>query len=392
MQSLKTTHEVRRIAVLVEYPTVHGGENSMLAALKHLLDSNRQRPAFDFCVMGPAAGAMADRVASLGIPFVELNLFDAEGRRLPRDRSVVHVLEAVKKSGVHLIHGNSLSMGRLLGAASRQDSSLLATAHLRDIMKLSHAAIVDLNANRKLIAVSRATLQFHVKQGLAEDSVSVIHNGIDADHFSADPAERTRVRDELGIATDATVLLTVGQIGLRKGLDTLIEVARGLMRSRHRIHWLLAGERFSQKAETVEYEARVLDSFSRYEPSLQLHPLGYRHDVPSVMQAADVLVHAARQEPLGRVLLEAAASGLPIVATDVGGTSEILTHRMTALLVPADSPQPMAAAVAELIADSKLRQRLAAAAGQSIRTHFSITESAEKLAGVWQSVLAESRP
>lgn len=390
MQSLRPAHQARRIAVLVEYPTVHGGENSLLAALKHLLESNRQHRSFDFCVMGPAAGAMEDRVASLGIPFVELTLFDAQGHRLPRERCVVHVLDAVTKFGADLIHGNSLSMGRLLGAASRQDSGLVSTAHLRDIMKLSRSAIADLNANRKLIAVSLATLQFHIQQGLDEHSVSVIHNGIDADHFSADPAEGTRIREELGIARDATVLLTVGQIGLRKGLDTLTEVARRLAGTRRRIHWLLAGERFSQKAESVEYEARVLDSFSTYEPNLQLHPLGYRHDIPSLMQAADVLVHAARQEPLGRVLLEAAASNLPIVATDVGGTSEILTHRMTAMLVPADSPQPMAAAVSELIGDPNLRKSLATAAGKSVRTHFRIAESAEKLAGVWHSVLAES--
>lgn len=380
----------RKIAIVVEYPTVHGGENSMLAVLKHLLSEALPEQPFDFVVMGPPGSAIADRVECLGIPFGELNLFGPDGTRLPRDRAVSNLLDAVEKSGAALVHGNSLSMGRLLGAAARQRSELPVTTHLRDIMKLSRAAIADLNANRKLIAVSRATRNFHEQQGIDRNLVSVIHNGIDATDFAAEPIEGVKVRHELGIEEDATVLLTVGQIGLRKGLDTLTHVADRLSRDGHRIHWLLAGERFSQKPESVEYEARVMESLSQYEPALKLHALGYRHDVPALMQTADILVHAARQEPLGRVLLEAGASGLAIVATDVGGTSEILTHEQTAILVPADAAEQMATAIQELISDGKLRRRLASAARESIEARFGIAESAMKLVGVWERVLQNS--
>lgn len=379
---------MHRIAILVEYPTVNGGENSMLAVLSHLLSGKSPEAGLEFCVLGPAQGAMADRVSELGIPIIELNLFDDAGRRLPKDLAIPRLLEAAELSGANLVHGNSLSMGRLLGAVMRARPSFVATAHLRDIMKLSRAAISDLNANRRLFAVSGATLAFHVGQGLDESVGAAVHNGIDVDAFAAEGSAGLRIRRELGIPEDAIVLLTVGQIGLRKGLDTLAEVAQRLADIRPGIHWLLAGERFSQKAESVEFEAQILRDFSACAPALKLHWLGYREDIPDLMRASDLLVHGARQEPLGRVLLEAAASRLAIVATDVGGTGEIITSGESGLLAPVDSSVAITAAIVRLIDDKSLREDLAENAHRRIRSGFGIAKSAEALVSVWKSVIS----
>ncbi len=379
---------MHRIAILVEYPTVNGGENSMLAVLRHLLSGKSPEACLEFCVLGPVQGAMADRVSELGVPITELNLFDDAGRRLPKDQAIPRLLEAAEFSGANLVHGNSLSMGRLLGAATLARPSFVATAHLRDIMKLSRAAISDLNATRQLLAVSEATLAFHVEQGLDEAVGAVLHNGIDVDAFAAEESSRLRIRSELGIPEDATVLLTVGQIGLRKGLDTLAEVAQCLTDIRPGVHWLLAGERFSQKAESVEFEAQVLRDFSACAPALKLHRLGYREDIPDLMRASDLLVHGARQEPLGRVLLEAAASRLAIVATDVGGTGEIITDGESGLLTPVDSSEAITSAIVRLIDDERLREEFAANAYRRIRSDFGIAKSAEALVSVWKSVIS----
>jgi len=379
---------MHRVAILIEYPTVNGGENSMLAVLRHLLD--RAKSEFEFCVLGPTEGAMPARLSELGIPIEPLNLFDDTGRRLPRELAIPRLLEAAKASGADIVHGNSLAMGRLLGAASRAQPTFVATSHLRDIIKLSGAAISDLNATRRLISVSEATLQFHVGQGLDESVGTAIHNGIDAESFAADISARARIRNELGIPADAIVLLTVGQIGLRKGLDTLAAVGQRLADARTGIHWLLAGERFSQKAESIEFDASILRAFAECEPSLKPHKLGYRRDIPELMRASDVLVHGARQEPLGRVLLEAAASELAIVATDVGGTGEIIVDGESGLLVPADAPAVMTDAISRLIDDDSFRSQIVAAAHRMIQSDFGIAKSAEALADVWKSVISSA--
>ena len=87
---------------------------------------------------------------------------------------------------------------------------------------------------------------------------------------------------------------------------------------------LIVGQRHSQKAEAVEYEQQLRRfADENFEPD-QIQWLGRSTEVPRLMQQAKLLIHCAKQEPLGRVLLEAAAAGLPMVTTKVGGTPEIL--------------------------------------------------------------------
>ncbi|MGZ0174350.1 MAG: glycosyltransferase family 4 protein, partial [Planctomycetales bacterium] len=144
------------------------------------------------------------------------------------------------------------------------------------------------------------------------------------------------------------------------------------------------------KSESVEFEANVLRDFSACEPALELHRLGYRDDIPDLMQAADLLIHGARQEPLGRVLLEAAASGLATVATEVGGTSEIIVDGESGVLVPPDSVAAMTDAISGLIANAGRRMELASAAQLRISTDFGIANSAESLASLWRSAISNA--
>jgi glycosyltransferase involved in cell wall biosynthesis len=109
--------------------------------------------------------------------------------------------------------------------------------------------------------------------------------------------------------------------------------------------------------------------------------------MPELMNAADVLVHPAHQEPLGRVLLEAAASGLAIVATDVGGTSEILRAGESALLIPKANPVALAEAILQLAGNAELRSHLAENARSRVQERFSIESAAENLHAQWVRLL-----
>jgi glycosyltransferase involved in cell wall biosynthesis len=372
---------VKRIAILFEYPSVNGGENSMLAALQYL--TSRAAAKFSFVAIAPESGPLAGRLDELGIERHSLSMFADDNQRRPRDAVEVDIRAAVNELRPDLLHGNSLSMGRWLGRmADSLDVQL--TTHLRDIMGLSKAAVRDLNRNARLMAVSNATRDFHVRQGIDPERIRVVRNGINADEFARCETARQTIRVELGIPENAVAVLTAGQIGLRKGLDTLAEAAVALSGTHVGIHWLLAGERFSTKDESIEFERSVDRQFRLAGARLTYHRLGWRSDMARVMSAADILVHAARQEPLGRVLLEAAAAGLAIVATDVGGTSEILHHEESALLVAADQPQPMTAAIKRLVENQDARLRFGQAARRRIQSSFRLEDSADRLAAEWR--------
>ena len=96
------------------------------------------------------------------------------------------------------------------------------------------------------------------------------------------------------------------------------------------MHWLIVGERTSNKDESRNFESGLRSTAAQPPLAGRVHFLGSIADVPRLMTECVLLVHAARQEPLGRVLLEAAASGLAVVATDVGGTREIFPTALTA--------------------------------------------------------------
>lgn len=155
------------------------------------------------------------------------------------------------------------------------------------------------------------------------------------------------------------------------------------------VHWLIVGERTSNKDESREFE-ELLQSIAGDEPLAgHVHFLGSRADVPNVLAECDLLVHAARQEPLGRVLLEAAASGLAIVATDVGGTREIFPRDAdAAILVPPDNRSALAEALGDLLQDDHRRKALGVAARQRAESAFDIRNAVTRLIEQYHSVLA----
>ncbi len=120
----------------------------------------------------------------------------------------------------------------------------------------------------------------------------------------------------------------------------------------------------------------------------RVHFLGSRSDVPQLLNECQLLVHAARQEPLGRVLLEAAASGLAVVATDVGGTREIFPRQAdAAILVPADNRSALADATFSILTHESRRAQLGRAARKQIESRFDIRDSAARLIDQYHAVL-----
>jgi glycosyltransferase involved in cell wall biosynthesis len=192
----------------------------------------------------------------------------------------------------------------------------------------------------------------------------------------------------LGLSPAAVLVGGIGQIGLRKGWDVLARAAVRIVAAFANVHFVLVGERHSQKQESLEFEADLRRTTAVPPLAGRFHFLGRRDDVPRLLNEWALLVHPARQEPLGRVLLEAASSGLAIAATDVGGTREIFPEDgLAAQLVPPDNPQALAAAVERTLGDAGLRQRLGAAARRRVEEAFEARVAAAGLVRHYREVL-----
>ncbi|MCA8985293.1 MAG: glycosyltransferase family 4 protein [Planctomycetaceae bacterium] len=370
-----------RIAVLMEFPSALGGERSLLAVADNL------RRECDFLILAPRGGSLEGEVASLGLTHLPFAFRDAQGNRFPDDVLFPRLEALLREHHCDLLHANSLTLCRFAGR-HRERISIPVTGHLRDIMRLSAKAMGDLTRLDRLIAVSRATAEAYFDQGYPRGGITVIHNGIDCDSYLSPP--RFTLRRELQLPPECRVAVVIGQIGLRKGHDTLLEALSTVAPSLPEWHFLILGERFSNKAESHEFIEQLDQISARAGLEPRIHWLGYMNDVPSVLAQADLLIHPARQEPFGRVLLEAAAAGVAILATDVGGTTELLKHGETAWLVPPNDVARLAAACQEVMQNQALRETLGSSARDHVKRNFTLEESSQAHLKIWRACLSSA--
>lgn len=369
-----------KVLLFFEYATLNGGEFSLLALLETLGQTE-----FEFVAAAPASGMLTGRLEQCGIQVLPLTLRDTHGHKRPIEQINSDLLELIRHVSPDLIHSNSLSMGRMMGRIASQ-LSIPCTSHLRDIIRLNKTTVSDLNRNAGLIAVSNATKQFHLAQGISSDKVQIIYNGVNTKRFHPNPPSGI-LKKELGLSESSVLIANIGQICLRKGQTVLAQAAVSLAEEFPDANYLFIGKRYSQKPESVSYENTLQLLFREGGIENRLFCLGFREDIPVILNEIDLLVHAAHQEPLGRVLLEAAFCSRPIVATDVGGTTEILTDQVSALVVPPDDTEVLITAIQRMLTDEHLRNRLGDQAHKLVREKFSLRTTAKETCAFWKSFL-----
>lgn len=355
----------KTLLVVFEFDTLNGGENSMLAVLSLLTNSKdsqwRIKAALPCHAASSSSGdatlneTLTTQLIKLGIETISLTTHQDDGSRKSQDQYRDDFAEVLRQYQPDVVLCNSLSTSRLCGPVAAQ-ANIRAAGYLRDIMKLSRKAVADINQLDRIIAVSQATMDFHIEHAMDAQKLRVVYNGVDLEQFhprSRSLPETAELKASLGIPEQSPVVLYVGQIGMRKGIDVLVESFGLILESVPKAHLLIVGERHSQKQEAIEYAEKAWRACFPFFG--RVHWLGRRSDVPELMAAADILLHPARQEPLGRVLLEAAASGLPIVTTLVGGSPEILgCNDSFDLLCKKDDAAAIAARVCQLLTDDRI--------------------------------------
>jgi len=365
-----------RVLLVFEHPTLNGGERSLLAVLPFL-----QRAGWDVDAFAPPSGPLADALQQLHV-WLPSPRTRREGQGV-RGFDVDALRTLLVERRYDLVHANSLTTGRLSGPVVAE-AGVPSIAHLRDIVGLKAAAVADLNRHSRLIAVSHATREFHVSQGVDGAKVAVVFNGVDGRLF----APRARNRKRSGTRTVGIV----GQIILRKGQEVGLAAAVEVMRARPDVEVVVLGARHSEKQETREYETRLHQIAADAGMTDRVRFLGTRDDVAELMPTWDLLLHTPRQEPLGRVLLEAAACGVPIVATEVGGTREIFTggEQDGAILIPVDDVRAAADACARLLDDDALADAVGANGRRRIETLFNVERAAAELLRHYEEVAARA--
>jgi L-malate glycosyltransferase len=359
--------EVRVLQVVL---SLHPGGTERLVL--ELVSRLRAEMPMAVCCLDES-GAWADEALSQNVSVSSL------GRR-PGFRPMLGkgIADAARRHGATVIHAHHYSpfvysaIGRLWGGPAR----IVFTEHgrLSDVGPSSKRRLANQllsRVARDVFTVSGDLRQHLIEEGFEARRVGVIYNGIDVGALPQ-KAARDEARRRIGATDDDLVVGTVARLDPVKDLQTLIG---GIAAAGTRpLRLIVIGDGPDRATlERVAREAGIAD---------RVQFLGHRDDARSWLGGCDVYANTSISEGISLTILEAMAAGLPVVATRVGGTPEIVdeTHGR---LVPARDREAVAAALRELGGQPELRQRMGAAGRAKVEARFTIERMVRDYAEVY---------
>lgn len=226
------------------------------------------------------------------------------------------------------------------------------------------------------VCVSQGVVDFAANEtGLSRRKLSVIPNGVEYEAFaSATPADLT----PFGVPVGSPVCITVGRLEKQKGIDVLLDAASRVKVDHPDCHFLIVGD----GRDRVALEARS----AQLGLVATTHFTGLRADVPNLLATATLFVLPSRWEGMANALLEAMASGLPVVATSVEGSTDLVRSGETGLLVPAGTSVELAAAICSVLATPSRSREMALAAQSTVRSGYTTDAAARAYCHLYEQL------
>lgn len=340
-----------------------------------------------FLVLG-ARNAVFERFMKLGLRCFFSPMYFTDRWHLFRYWSArKRIRRLIVREAPDIVHSNDLPTHQIISDATR-GTGIPRICHHRFVY--DHACLDWLNkfGGERHIFISHSLMEDLTTQSLRLHSSerAVVHDGLPLPTVPSSE-ERNQARKKLGLPLDRVIVLFAGQIIELKGVEDLL-LAWSLLPERVRAcsDLLFVGEDLQKQGayrRTMETKARELGCSARF--------LGFQQHVQEWQMACDIAAVPSRVEPLGLVVLEAMSLGVPVVACSVGGIRETVVDGQTGLLVPPRSPDKLAEALARLIVDADLRQRLGEQGRRRCEEQFSLQAHVRAVVKQYNTVLSPSR-
>jgi glycosyltransferase involved in cell wall biosynthesis len=300
-----------------------------------------------------------------------------------------------------IVHTHTLSTnfyGRLAAGLARVPHRVTTVhSYMRDLLQYDPSGTIgnrllfwhNQRATRRadrIIAVSEGVRSWLVDSGMPSARIHLVRCGVPLPSEDSLRADRQRLRGEWGLAEDQWVIGNVARAHPVKDQATLVEAAAPLLRDDPGARLVIAGDgpelpRLRARAQATGLGRRIM-------------LLGAVAEGRALMATFDVFALSSRMEGLPLVVLEAMAARRPVVATDVGGLSELIEHGVSGLLVPAGAPDCLRAALVQIRSDAGQASCLGAAGRRIVEEGYDVNRTAEEVAAIYRDILrpqADSR-
>ena len=369
---------------------VSGAERVLLLALAGL-DRDLIQPT----VVAPEGDLMAG-VADLGIPCVRVGEFNARFTMRPDKlisyaasliATVLDLRSKIAASDPDVVHANSIRAGIAALFATR-DTRRPVIWHVHDELKphpLSTGIrlLVLFSKRCRIVAVSKATAASFAGRLLKTSDIAVVHNAVDVSKI--DSVNRSaKLRDRLGVKNDDFLFGIVGQITPRKGQLELITTFAAVAAQMPAAKLLIAGAPIFN--DDYLYESRLVETVQELGLEDRVLFLGQRNDVVAIMKEIDTLIINSSSEAFVMVAIEAMACGTAVIATDVGGTREMIEHQHNGLLVDFGDARQLTGAITKMYSNGRIREIFARRSREKVARHLNVKSFIRKI----QVILVET--
>ncbi len=242
----------------------------------------------------------------------------------------------------------------------------------------------------KVLVNAESIREWLVDLGVPERKIVLIRNGVDLSLYLR-PAQRSSIRQELGIPANARLVIMLARLNPQKGIDDFLRAARLVLTRHPDVHFLVVGDKLEFKDGQVVSDVDYHQQLHALTQSLGISHCtwftGHRTDVPALLAQSCLSVLPSHSEGLSNSLIESMAAGLPLVATDVGGNPELVQHGVNGLLVPVMNAEALAGAMTTILGDAALAERFGAASRRLCEAQFSMRTMAEATQQIYLSEL-----
>jgi glycosyltransferase involved in cell wall biosynthesis len=358
----------------------YGASKILLGTVRLLLQKNH-RVLVVLSAEGPLVRTVENagaRVIIQPLGILRRKYFNISGffnRLLTLTRAVKKLQALMRKEAIELVISNTT--GVLAGAFAANKIGVRHIWHVHEIIEHPRwmKKIIGYLLNRYasgIIAVSEAVKNCW-QSVVTADKITVIHNGIDYSPYLESTAS---LREELHLPTDALVIGMVGRVHYWKGQSYFLTIAGKLHREFPQLRFLMAGDAFPGYEYLYE---ELAEQIKELELGAVVHQLGFRKDIPAVMQTIDLLILPSQQpDPFPTVILEAMASAQPVIATQFGGAVEMIEQGVTGDFIPPDDAEQAVAVIRNWLDSSRLES--AGKAGRvRVLEKFSLRNWEEKM-------------
>ncbi len=348
---------------------LYGGPQQVI----YLVNALAERGHESILVCPPGSGIdHAARLAGIRVQ----NLFCAGDLDLPFAYRLTQYLRELQPD---LVHCHSRRGADMLGGMAASFAAIPAVVSRRvDNAEMRLLATLRYRSFARVIAISETIARVLREHGVDDERIEVIRSAVDTEQL-AGSADCAAVRAEFAVPEDACVVAAVGQLIPRKGHRYLLQAVADLRHRYPQLRLVVFGEGYLNNQLRAQAGSLGLGDVVQFA--------GFRDDLDDFMGCIDILAHPALAEGLGVATLKAAAAAVPVVGFAAGGLPEAVVDGETGLLTPPEDVDALAQALATLIDDAELRQRLGAAGRDRMQKEFSIATMADKHVNLYETVL-----